>query len=219
MYIKSRRFIKPTYILKTIEIAQKQEEIPKLRILYEDEVIEHLSLSRIAIFNDGSQTIDSSKMSGKDPLRVSVSKNFRILDARFLYPGTKANDFSFKVSEKKDSVRIKFDYINEGDGCVIELFHDGATDDDIFVLGSFKGVKKITQKEFKGTIRNEDAAFLAVSLLLGFAIGWWIANIVDMPVLVVPLGIFLYFAFGYLYFKSIGAFFVGNVELYESKMS
>lgn len=121
-WIRYRKFKRVAYLLRTSKIIEKKNEIPQLRVIYGNEIVENLSLSRIAVFNDGNDVIDSSDMSRNDPLRIVIPKNFRILDARLFYVRSEANSFSLQISREENAVRINFDYMNRGDGCVVEIF-------------------------------------------------------------------------------------------------
>lgn len=153
-WIRYRKFKRVAYLLRTSKIIEKKNEIPQLRVIYGNEIVENLSLSRIAVFNDGNDVIDSSDMSRNDPLRIVIPKNFRILDARLFYVTSEANSFSLQISREENAVRINFDYLNRGDGCVVEIFYDSTVSDNITMRGSFKGIRKIdekgrTSKEFR----------------------------------------------------------------------
>lgn len=170
-----RKYKKPSYILKTMKFETKKGKNPKLKILYEDNPVEILSLSRVAIFNDGNQAIRGSDIARRDPLRIITSRDFRVFDPEFFYIKNEANDFSLEESEEGNVININFDYMNGGDGCIVQFLHDGATSDDISVVGSFVDVQKfvrmeedkITFKEYFGNL---------FGILIG-VIGWGLLDI------------------------------------------
>jgi hypothetical protein len=164
---------KLSYILKTVEVAKKQEEIPRLKISYEDKPVEILSSSEVAIFNDGSRVIHGSDISRRDPLRIITSKDFRVFDPTFSYIRNKANDFSLEEIEEGNVISISFDYMNSGDGCIIKFLHDGATSDDISVAGSLKGVQKLVRIGENRTVFRE-----------------YLRNLFGLAILVIGFGIF-----------------------------
>jgi hypothetical protein len=217
LWVKSRRSKKLAYLIRTIRITETEERISKLRIMYENEIIKAFSLSRIALFNDGNEVIDSSIMSKKDPLKIIISESFQILDINFLYIKNKANDFSLVKYKEKNIIGIYFDYMNEGDGCIIEIFHDGASSSDISIAGSFKGIKRISQLEMEGRSRDEIHLYLAlISILLGCALVNRVINL--QPSLIFALAIIIFFIYGFLYSRYIKRFLICNTEFFESKM-
>jgi hypothetical protein len=216
-FLKSRRQRKLAYLVKTTRITEKQEKIPKFKIMYENKNIEAFSLSRVALFNDGNEVIDSSIMSKKDPLRIIISESFQILDMNLFYIKNEANDFSLIRNEKGNVAEIDFDYMNEGDGCIVEVFHDGAASDDISVAGSFKGIKGINQKQIEGMSREETHFYWVLTLaLLVSLLAFRILHLSSTLTLVLPfISLFIY---RFVYYRYLKKFLISNVEFFESKM-
>lgn len=217
LWLKPRRPRRLAYLVKTTRITEKQERIPKFKIMYENKNIEAFSLSRIALFNDGNEVIDSSIMSKKDPLRIIISESFQILDMNLFYIKNEANDFSLVRNEKGNVTEISFDYMNEGDGCIVEIFHDGATLDDISVVGSFKGIKGINRKEIEGVSREETDFYLVLSLaLLGSLLAVQILHVPSTLGFLLPIISLLIYRF--MYYRYLKKFLISNAEFFESKM-
>lgn len=217
-WIRSRKFKRVAYLLRTFKITEKKNEIPKLRVMYGNEIVENLSLSRIAVFNDGNQVIDISDMSKKDPLRIVIPKDFRILDARLFYVRNEANNFSLEISREENAARIIFDYMNGGDGCVVEIFYDSTVSDDITVRGSFKGIRKIDKK---GQTSKEFRNYLIFIVLFILYCLWIQGKLLSLAIplyllLSVVLGLLPILLYEFLYGRYIKKFLMGNVKFYES---
>lgn len=164
--IRSRKFKKPAFITKTFRIIGHEKELSMLAIAYGNRIVKTLSITRVAVFNNGNQVIDVSDVAKKDPLRIGVSKNSKIFGARFSYVKNEANGFSLKIDEERNFIEIEFEYMNGGDGCVIEIIHGGVMSDGISVTGSFKGVGKVQKSEvISGTLwRRSFPLFLIISI-------------------------------------------------------
>jgi len=225
LYLKGRKVKKPIYFLKTFDIASRDKDIPKLKLIYEDRPIETLSITRIAILNDGNETIDCQDVAKKDPLRIEISKNFKILDADFHYIRTPANDFSLETIENQNNIKINFDYIDGREGCIIQVIHDGAKSDDISVAGSIKGAGEIVQRDIN---KNEeystsDIIFKVVLIsIFGFVVitllqiinyynlSYWLI------LLIVPIGIILVITL--VLIEKLIKFYKDHIYFYELKM-
>jgi hypothetical protein len=89
-----------------------------------------------------------------DPLRIEAKDSHKILQAEIVYTRTKANNFSVNLSAEHNFVSIKFDYFHTNEGIVIDLYHTGASGEEINLFGTIKGVHKIKS----GTL--EEGSFL-----------------------------------------------------------
>lgn len=152
-YYKSRKSKIPTYIVRTINLVrEKIQKIETVEIIYSGEKVKNLSLTKIAIWNDGKETINYSDIASNNPIRIKIKESFEILDAEILFKKDEANDFNIQVSDDKNYINILFDYIDFEDGIVIQIFHTGNSSDDIFIDGKIKSVKNIHRREHSNSL-------------------------------------------------------------------
>ena len=231
LYLKSRKVKKPIYFLRTFDIAKRDKKIPKLKLIYEGHPVETLSITRIAVLNNGNETIDSRDVAKNDPLRIEISKNFKILDADFHYIRNQANDFSLETIEKQNIIKINFDYIDEGDGGIIQVIHDGAKSGDVSVGGSVKGAGGIVQRDDKEGAKEYILFFIPlaiaaftgmitaalISVTLEFYMNYILSDFWDLVLILISLLIWLYILSILSNFLK-RKFFKNHIEFYESKM-
>lgn len=142
-YIRGKKTKRPTFLIRSSNlIADFSSKLDKLQILYDTRGIESLTVSKIAFWNDGRQTIDSRDVAEADPLRIALKEPHNILDVSVIYEKNKANKFHVLPLEGEPSVNIGFDYLDKDEGGVIQLIHTGKSSSDIEVLGIVKGVGK-----------------------------------------------------------------------------
>ena len=152
-YYKSKKVKIPTYVVRTINLVrEKIQKIETVQILYSGEKINNLSISKIAFWNEGRETINFKDVAKSNSLRVVIEKEFNILDCEVLYQKNPANDFNVKVSEDNKRIDISFDYFDFEEGIVLQIFHTGNANSDIKMTGSFKSVNQIKRKEFSNSI-------------------------------------------------------------------
>jgi hypothetical protein len=155
-YFKSKKIKLPTYAVRTINLVrEKIQKIETVQILFSGEKIDNLSISKIALWNEGKETINCADVAKNNPLKATIKEEFEILECEILYQKNTANDFKAIVSEDNKSVDINFDYFDFEEGVVLQIYHTGNTSDDIKLTGTFKSVNRIKRKEILNTILPE----------------------------------------------------------------
>lgn len=148
-YRKSRRVKLLAYAVTTANIIQDYSgRIPDLKIEYKGKNPHTISVSKIVVWNDGTETIERNDIADALPLRINMSAG-EILDASIVSvtEGGKANRFTVT----KDSpllVSPSFDYLDKNEGAIIQLVHTGRPADDIFLTGRIKGSGSPVRRKF-----------------------------------------------------------------------
>lgn len=152
-YIKSKKNKIPTYIVRTINLVkEKIQKIDVIEIIYSGNKVSNLSMTKIALWNDGKDTISMSDIAQNNKLRFAINDGFEILDYKILFHKNPSNDFTLELASDKKSITILFDFFDFEEGIVVQLFHTGNTSEDIVIEGHVKSVKKITRKEYNSSI-------------------------------------------------------------------
>ncbi len=188
-FIKMQR---PRYHVSSINIITSHitEKASGLKITYDCEEINNLTISKIGFINLGKQVIDKNDIPPKG--RFYLQFNERIYDKRILFSTEEANNFSiFQIIDvidknmdkqekinilKKYSNRIYFDfeYLAKNEGGVIQIAHSG----------SIKRIKKlIVGYVFKviklyGTLKGVKPKFLEIDDVMQGSDKWitfWLA--------------------------------------------
>ena len=141
-YFKTKKSRKPTYRIRTFNLIKEINKIDSVSILYKGENIENLSVSRIAIWNSGKETINKTDVAQNDRFRIEIDNSASILDYKLTLQKNEAN--GFKLNKADDNcIIIDFDYFDYNEGIIIELYHTATNSSNITLKGSFKGTKKI----------------------------------------------------------------------------
>jgi hypothetical protein len=145
--------------------------------------------TRIALWNHKGDTIRSSDDLQSDPLRVQLTAGDEALQARVLSTSRKQIGFTVGIDADSSVVQISFDFLDSGDGAIIEVIHQEPSNP--MVLGTIQGCnirkpKKLDLsaraltavserskvRRFWGFMpRNVKPAFLIFVLLLSITIG------------------------------------------------
>ncbi|MBA4371521.1 MAG: hypothetical protein C0402_01525 [Thermodesulfovibrio sp.] len=145
--VKSKKEKVPSYAYWGFNIVTNFKfSIGLLEMLCNGQRIENLTVSKIVFWNAGSETMHREDIVNTDRLRVSLPDTGDILDAKIIYANEPANQFSLVVEENRKNVYIDYDYIDRGNGVVMQFIHTNPTPDAVVVSGKLKGVRKIKRR-------------------------------------------------------------------------
>jgi hypothetical protein len=146
-YIKSKKIRQPIYRTRSINLVKENtSKIKSVSILYNENRINNLSVAKIAIWNAGKETINSTDVAKKDKFRIEIDDGYEILDYELLYQKNPINDFKLtKISDK--ILEIDFDYFDKDEGIIIQIYHTATTEDSLNVKGTLKGGKNIIRND------------------------------------------------------------------------
>jgi hypothetical protein len=110
--IRSKKYKRPTYRTKTISLLKESfEKIKSADILYNGNKINNLSITKIAIWNDGKETINNTDVSETDKFRIEIDKEYKILDYEIVHQKNYAN--AFRLTKINDNeLEINFHYFD-----------------------------------------------------------------------------------------------------------
>ncbi|MBV6419629.1 MAG: hypothetical protein DAHOPDDO_00852 [Ignavibacteriaceae bacterium] len=144
-YIFYKRSLKLKIPLYTIEsrgpLGGLPETLSKLSLNYDGEKIKYFTVSRIAIWNAGKDTIHSKDIVDADKICIIPEEGYEFFEANIRKVINPLNNFSMRFSTKE--IVINFDYMDFNEGCCVEVYHSGKTSWALQVKGSIKGSGKI----------------------------------------------------------------------------
>ena len=75
-YFKSKKIRIPIYILRTVNLVRENvQKIDTVNILYAGNKVDNLSITKIAFWNDGKETINNSDVAQNNPIRLIIDKD------------------------------------------------------------------------------------------------------------------------------------------------
>jgi hypothetical protein len=139
------RTLKEKTPLFTLESNQYQGDLiaatPDGVTVYENTEIKRFTVSRIAIWNDGKDTIFRKDISPNDNISIAPEEGYEFYFARLLF--TINNSNKCEVVFRNGVAIVDFDYLDFREGSSVEVFHSGKTSWSIKVSGSIIGSGKI----------------------------------------------------------------------------
>ena len=143
-YKASRIGPRPSYQLRALRLIAKDERaLPEeVEILFKGMSVPRLTKTHVIFWNSGKALLEGKQIVDTDPLRLEFSKDAKVLRARIAKATRKTNEFEVKINDKSpNEVVCSFDYIDVGDGVVIELLHT-AEERYPKIQGTIRGVPK-----------------------------------------------------------------------------
>lgn len=164
-YKKSHKEKLPKFkITSRILIRDYNSLVEDLSISYCNERIDNLTITNIALWNAGKETINKSDLVTKDKLRIELLENEnyspKLLYAGILIENNRANNFLIETIHGTNEVCIDFDYIDHNDGVVLKIIHTGTEDKMVKISGSIKGYGKLNEEERNFYIDNPVYEFI-----------------------------------------------------------
>ena len=111
---------------KTSEIIiAGKTQIEKLHIQYDNKDIDSLSSSKFYVWNSGNTVIDATDIVSSRPLTITSCGKYEIFEAQIVRVSDESN--AFCIEDQNDKlIRIAFEYVDHGDGFVVQVLHTGS---------------------------------------------------------------------------------------------
>lgn len=146
-FIRSKRAKEPRFAIRSFNLVRDfVGRLEALEMLYAGQRIGNLTVTKIAFWNNGAETMNQEDIASADPLVAKLKEEYTILDASVLFMKNDANQFSIDVSEDGSQLLLTFDYLDKDEGAVIQILHTGKSSKDVELSGTIKGGGKPFQQ-------------------------------------------------------------------------
>lgn len=169
-------------------ISDFTSQLKPLKITFSNKKIENLTVTKIAFWNAGRQTIDNSDIPENEQITIKTNEHYQILDSVFLYK-TERNDVSKILSRNRKELLLKFDYFDKDDGVVMQIIHTGKSDQSLSIRGKVKGVLGGFRPRVPITMSKLEWIYLIFGLLLPLLSLPFVGSMVAAGKLISPFGI------------------------------
>lgn len=194
-YLRSRNFPNPRYRIRfNIILEDFASKLEGLRVLYGRQRVRNLVSTHIVFWNGGRGTLDSSHVSQAGPVTIKAKADVRVHQAKIIHSTAVHSLFELSEIEGERAFALKFDFVDPGDGCVIQVVHNGPDGDAIGISGVFKGGQLLDARLLHKRVENV-ARYVGISgaivMLVGLAVALVIASFFGKdsgrPYAVIPL--------------------------------
>jgi len=152
------------YLFSNTIISDSQSIFPKLAVTYDGITLENFTVSKVRIFNSGTETIMPDDIAKSDPIRFCIQQTDKVkmLDSGAIYSSDPNNNFRI-IQVDENTVEINFDFIEPKDEFVFQVIHTGKDSEVIKTTGTVIGAKsKFSDKKSLDTKRKYSSRISAV---------------------------------------------------------
>lgn len=134
---------RPYYRQKSLAIVRDFNKMfDTLQIIRDGEPVENITITKIAFWNAGRDTIKDDDVATKDPISIVLGEGLKILeDPKLRGNLDPANNIRVSPSTDLTKVNCKFEYLSKHEGFVVEIVHNGLSKSDVTLQGTIKGHK------------------------------------------------------------------------------
>jgi hypothetical protein len=208
-YRKGKKERKPRYsVASRTLISGSASGLDQLEIFVKGVLQERVTVSKVAFWNAGGETIRSADIVTKAPIEIALKAGANLLSSSVIYvtePSIEVTTDAVKVLPAKEDdpgetrLPISFNYLERGQGFVVQIAHNGEALHPVRVTGKIMGALDIERipspvnrrRRSAERIERNRALFPVVavsfcvlllggSVYAGFRAAWWIC---------VPLGL------------------------------
>lgn len=148
-YLKGKKNKIPIFSVRSYNLVNELSgKIQKLEVLYSGNKINNLTISKIAFWNDGNETIKNQDIAPADPIKILIDDKFEIFEAEILEK-KEANNFELIDLDYKSKI-ISFDFLAHNEGAIFKVIHSGKSSKDISIVGTIIGSNR--PKEFNSNL-------------------------------------------------------------------
>ena len=145
-YRKGRRQKALSYARQSDTLVEDlSDKFPKLSISFGGKDISALTVSRIAVWNSGTESIRGTDISQGDPLRITLPEGTKLLSSEITSKTKEANAFSLQHDVEGNVITLFFEYADPEDGIVVNLIHTGSKQNPE-IRGSVIGVSRLIHR-------------------------------------------------------------------------
>lgn len=137
-------------IVDTELVETRSDPDDPIGILFGDQPVPRVNKALLYLWNSGRNTAKGTEIVQSDPLRMSFADDARVLRAQVLTQTRTTSNLAVEFRSQNEAL-ITFDYMEPGDGCLIEVLHTGDVAERQLtgsVMGMPRGPREDSNAEF-----------------------------------------------------------------------
>lgn len=151
-FLRSRRIAELRYDYSNRPLIENlSAKLDGLEVRFHGVPQERITVTRVAFWNAGTEVLRSSDLTPLAPLAISFSDGLLVLDVRLVYESDVTSQLSLHQSADQtgepDGIQLRFDYLDRGEGGVVQVVHTGDGRTRPRLLGKIKGGRPISLSE------------------------------------------------------------------------
>ncbi len=150
MYVRSKKIARTAYQCASLQLIGKDESnLPdEVVVTYKGISVSRLAKTMMVLWNNGTEVVDRKDIVDSDPVLIIFTEEVRILSYSVIKRTRDVNGLSLSRFDGVGNIlKVDFDYLDPGDGFLIEVLHDGGKRLPV-ITGAIKGFGEVFA--FKG---------------------------------------------------------------------
>ena len=124
----------------------RNEVKDRIKIYYNDQLVENLSMRKVKIKNSGNLSIRKEDII--KPIEFVFDKHIKIMDFSVTELKEEGIEIELKHNSDKNSIQCYFDLLNKGDEFTLEFVYLGEAKESPDVISRIDGIKRIDVEEY-----------------------------------------------------------------------
>lgn len=217
---RNARERRPTYTYSSRTIIEAPAAAPsEIQVLFRGEPQPRVTVTKLAFWNAGELTLDTSHVVADRPLEILVHSDARVLDSRIELATDSSNRVLLgppRAEADFTAIPITFDYLDKHEGARIVLVHTGTDLTKIKLVGKFRGTPELVHADYIRSRSSESHRFkyvdsmrrtkkdvMVVVMIFGLIAAYGLARIVFFNG-----GVGAWLLFGFFGFMSFFAYII-----------
>ena len=147
-FVRGKQEKLPFFKIKSFNIVGDNiTSLENLDVKFKNKSIDNLTSTQVAIFNLGRLAIKKEDIPNRDKLRIEAKKDVQILDYKIKYVKNEINNFI--LSSSTNALIVEFDFFENKEGIVIQIYHNGKSSNDLELKGTIINSKKIRDADYR----------------------------------------------------------------------
>jgi hypothetical protein len=152
-YVKGKKQRRARYSDNSRTLIESKETpvLPGIQILFRDTPQDRITVTKVGIWNAGSEPLRPEDVATARPLSIEVAPDAEVLDTELVFSTDPANRFQISSSERnlqpdgKHSIFIpfSFEFLDPQQGAVVQIVHTGAWNHPFRVTGKIIGARPV----------------------------------------------------------------------------
>lgn len=122
-------------------------KLSKIELRYAGRDVQTLTVSTVAIWNSGTETVYGSEIVNADPLSFESVSGVRILDVWMTKTNNEESDIELYPDDEGRLTFLNFDYLASGHGALFQVVHTGVGDLALAVTGKLRESRLVHKPE------------------------------------------------------------------------
>ncbi len=140
-YLKSKKTKILSYAQRSFRIITNRfSSIEGIQVSLFGEPVETVTSTRIAIWNGGNDTIHDDDIPVLDQVRIVPTASSKVHRLSIIETSNESSNMRIdEIKTPSTQWQVRFEYVDPGDGMVVEIVHDGTEESSFNIEGKLKG--------------------------------------------------------------------------------